>query len=272
MNTFINLLRKLGILRYGKSSGRYTSAKDMPTEFLMPGVFNAKKETLQPEDLQGKGGRWFWALFLLILLLGGGMSLFALFGSKQAPTDQLIATGSGKTVSEKPGQESAASPAVAPRAVPATPTAPAPRLATCTSTTADSPSPLAGWKVRLYSAPIADSATPSADVAQFSFAELKKKEGSSFYVELRREGDGLLTGYDTTLELCNANNQALATYVTANQKPSDVAGANITASEHSLHAGAYAWAPGTYRADVYVRDLQGVWHLVARRDRLDIGD
>lgn len=41
---FLDLLRKLGILRGGAKAGAYTSGKDRPPEFLMEGVFDAKKD------------------------------------------------------------------------------------------------------------------------------------------------------------------------------------------------------------------------------------
>jgi len=50
--SFIDLLRKIGILRFGAKTGTYTSAKDMPAEFLMGGVFNANKELLSKQDVK----------------------------------------------------------------------------------------------------------------------------------------------------------------------------------------------------------------------------
>jgi hypothetical protein len=47
---FLDLLAKLGILRYGTTVGTYTSGKDRPTELQMEGVFNAER------DLVGKKG------------------------------------------------------------------------------------------------------------------------------------------------------------------------------------------------------------------------
>lgn len=49
---FIDILRKLGILRFGTKTGTYTSAKDMPAEFLMDGVYNADKELVTKQDVK----------------------------------------------------------------------------------------------------------------------------------------------------------------------------------------------------------------------------
>lgn len=48
---FLDLLRKLGIFRSGNVSGTYTSAKDMPTEFLMDDVMDAKKDLTTKADI-----------------------------------------------------------------------------------------------------------------------------------------------------------------------------------------------------------------------------
>ena len=59
----IGLLRKLGILRYGTKSYKYTSAKDMPIEALMDDVydtdkdlvsFKKKKDTTKSKDRDDK--------------------------------------------------------------------------------------------------------------------------------------------------------------------------------------------------------------------------
>ena len=50
--SFIDILRKLGILRFGTKTGTYTSAKDMPAEFLMDGVYNADKELVTKQDVK----------------------------------------------------------------------------------------------------------------------------------------------------------------------------------------------------------------------------
>jgi len=40
----IDILRKLGIFRSGKTSGTYSNAKERPTEIQMDGVFDAKRD------------------------------------------------------------------------------------------------------------------------------------------------------------------------------------------------------------------------------------
>ena len=51
----IDILRKLGILRFGAYKGTYTSAKNMPSELLMDDVYDAKKDLVGKEDLQKVG-------------------------------------------------------------------------------------------------------------------------------------------------------------------------------------------------------------------------
>lgn len=41
---FFDLLRKLGILRWGAKAATYTSGKDRPAEFMMDDVFDARKD------------------------------------------------------------------------------------------------------------------------------------------------------------------------------------------------------------------------------------
>jgi hypothetical protein len=88
---FLDILRKLGILRYGAKSGTYTGMKDRPTEFMMDGVFNAEKDLVHKTDVkqaaaavQSLTGRkvMFWlaaalgACVLLLLAAGGGITVW----------------------------------------------------------------------------------------------------------------------------------------------------------------------------------------------------
>ncbi len=45
----LDILRKLGILRYGATSATYTNAKDRPIELQMDGVYNAEKDLVNGE-------------------------------------------------------------------------------------------------------------------------------------------------------------------------------------------------------------------------------
>jgi len=89
----MDILRKLGIVRYGTKAGTYTSGRDMPPEFLMDDVYDAKKDLTTREDvarvaeaLNAAGGRkvFFWvavalaALGVLFLAAGGGGSVWLL--------------------------------------------------------------------------------------------------------------------------------------------------------------------------------------------------
>jgi hypothetical protein len=60
----LEVLSKLGILRYGAKKAVYTSGKDMPSEFLMNDVYNAERDLTTVEDvkkfnevLKGKDGK-----------------------------------------------------------------------------------------------------------------------------------------------------------------------------------------------------------------------
>ena len=49
-NWFVNALRKLGILRYGKITYKYTSGKDMPAHAVLDDVYDEKKDLVTKED------------------------------------------------------------------------------------------------------------------------------------------------------------------------------------------------------------------------------
>jgi len=87
----LDVLRKLGILRYGAKAGTYTSMKDRPAEFFMEGVFNAEKDLVNQEDVKkataavkSLEGRkiMFWAvvplgaLTLLLFAAGSGLTVW----------------------------------------------------------------------------------------------------------------------------------------------------------------------------------------------------
>ncbi len=48
----LDLLAKLGILRFGTRKGVWHSGKDLPEEFLMNDVFNAKRDLTTVEDVK----------------------------------------------------------------------------------------------------------------------------------------------------------------------------------------------------------------------------
>jgi hypothetical protein len=88
----VDVLRKLGILRYGVKTGTYTGMKDRPAEFFMEGVFNAEKDLVNREDVKNAGaavrslgGRkvLYWAAVALgafvLLLFAAGSGLTAWF-------------------------------------------------------------------------------------------------------------------------------------------------------------------------------------------------
>lgn len=92
---FLDLLRKLGILRYGGKAAAYASVRDRPPEFLLDGVYQAEKDLTTREEvatavgaIKAAGGRQalFWtavalaALSVLFLAAGGGPSLWLICG------------------------------------------------------------------------------------------------------------------------------------------------------------------------------------------------
>jgi hypothetical protein len=47
----LDILRKLGILRYGVQTGVYTSAADAPSSMILDDVYDEKKDLVTREDL-----------------------------------------------------------------------------------------------------------------------------------------------------------------------------------------------------------------------------
>ena len=52
----LDLLAKLGILRFGTRKAVYHSAKDMPAEFLMNDVFDAERDLTTGQDIKDAAG------------------------------------------------------------------------------------------------------------------------------------------------------------------------------------------------------------------------
>jgi len=50
--TLLDVLRKLGILRFGGEAGVYTNAADRPTSLQMDGVFDSKNDLVTSADLK----------------------------------------------------------------------------------------------------------------------------------------------------------------------------------------------------------------------------
>lgn len=47
---FLELLSKLGILRWGGTAGVYHNALERPIELQQPGVFNAERDLINPPN------------------------------------------------------------------------------------------------------------------------------------------------------------------------------------------------------------------------------
>ncbi len=50
--TLLDILRKLGILRFGAEAAVYTNAAERPTSLQMEGAFHSKKDLVTREDLE----------------------------------------------------------------------------------------------------------------------------------------------------------------------------------------------------------------------------
>jgi hypothetical protein len=48
----LDILRKLGIVRFGGEAGVYKNAAERPTSLQMDGVYDPKKDLVHREDLQ----------------------------------------------------------------------------------------------------------------------------------------------------------------------------------------------------------------------------
>lgn len=87
----VDLLRKLGIMRYGVKTGTYSGMQDRPAEFLMDDVFNADKDLVNRDDVKNAAaavksleGRkiMLWAAVplgafaLLLFLAGSGLTVW----------------------------------------------------------------------------------------------------------------------------------------------------------------------------------------------------
>ena len=103
----LNLLRKLGILRYGVKTGKYTSAKDMPTEFLMNDVANAEKDLVNKQDVEkvretiktSRGKKILkWVILSIVGFLGVCFVLGMLFGTDESPKTEKVANVSTESV------------------------------------------------------------------------------------------------------------------------------------------------------------------------------
>ncbi len=88
---FLDVLRKLGILRYGTKAATYTSMRDKPAELFMDDVFNAEKDLVNKEDVKKAAaavksleGRkiMLWAVLplcvfaLLMFVAGSGLTVW----------------------------------------------------------------------------------------------------------------------------------------------------------------------------------------------------
>lgn len=100
----LTILRKLGILRYGTKKAKFTSAKDMPAEFLMNDVSNAEKDLVNKQDVEkvrnalktSKGKSVLkWIVIVIVGFLALCFALGMLFG-----TDQTVTEGRKTAVSD----------------------------------------------------------------------------------------------------------------------------------------------------------------------------
>lgn len=145
-------------------------------------------------------------------------------------------------------------------------------LTTCTSTANDKPVALDGWKTTIYSAPLLSSSpevTAANNINTFSYGGIKSKtEQNSLYVRVEKSDQSTITGYSSTMEACTDDNKT-SLYYTASET-TNVSGENVTARIHYFHGGNYLHGAGNYRVDVYIKTLDGKWHLVDRQTNITI--
>lgn len=146
-------------------------------------------------------------------------------------------------------------------------------LATCTSTANDKPVALAGWRSTIYSAPLSKTTSPDADKANnvrtFSYSAIKNKtDKNSIYSRVEKSDGSYITGFGTTIEACSADNKTTKSYTTADTNY--VASDDVVASTHYLHGGNYLHGTSDYRIDVYVKTLDGKWHLIDRMSSIKV--
>lgn len=142
-------------------------------------------------------------------------------------------------------------------------------LVACTSTASTQPVALAGWKTRLYGAPLQDSSSnadvPDNGARSFSIKALADKTSpNSLYNRVEHSDGSVITGAKSVMEVCNKDNKAPKYYTTATDTTSTPASSNTTAQTHFLHGGGYtAGGPGEYRIDAYVYE-NGKWNFTSR--------
>lgn len=139
-------------------------------------------------------------------------------------------------------------------------------LAECTSTASDMPKMLDGWKSTIYAAKL-NSTSPDIsegnNVRIFSYKGIQDKtEINSLYSRIEKADGSYITGFGTTMEVCDDNNKTTKSYVTLDTDY--VASENVVASTHYLHGGKYLHGAGNYRADIYIKTPDSKWHLVDR--------
>jgi len=147
-------------------------------------------------------------------------------------------------------------------------------LSKCTSTVNDTPKMVNGWKSTIYAAPL-ESSSPDIDHANnartFSYNGIKNKtEKNSVYSRIEKEDKSYMTGFGTTMEVCDENNMTTKSYTTDNTV--HVAGENVVASISYLHGGRYLHGADTYRIDAYLKTTDGTWHLINRLTGLTVTD
>ncbi len=145
-------------------------------------------------------------------------------------------------------------------------------LTTCTSTASDTPVMLDGWKSTIYSAAlISNSPDPDKanNIRSFSYSGIKSKtEKNSIYARIEKADGSYISGYGIGMEACSADNKTTASYAISNDD--NVASDNVVASVHYFHGGRYLHGPGAYRVDIYVKTLDGKWHLIDRLSDITI--
>jgi len=135
-------------------------------------------------------------------------------------------------------------------------------LVSCTSTVADSPTTISGYKFAMFAQPVDYSGYADNGTRTFSVKSLDAKTGEDIFFHIEKSDGGYITGVKGLIEVCDSNNMTKKYSSTAD---STTVGAGDTAqgSTYYMHGNKKVTLPGTYRVDGYA-NVDGSWKLVGR--------
>lgn len=135
-------------------------------------------------------------------------------------------------------------------------------LVPCTSTIADSPTIISGYKATMFAQPVDYSGFADSGVRTFSIKELDAKTGNDIFFRFERSDGSFMPGVKGLIEVCNSDNM---TQKYSSTKDSTTTGASdkALAITYFMNGNDKITEPGTYRVDAYA-NTDGSWKLVGR--------